>query len=49
MQDMGQETEGFYADEVCVPCIDGTEAHEWIVSDEDENICYCTRCGCMEY
>jgi len=32
-----------------VPCIDGTGDHEWVVSDEDENYCYCSRCGCGEY
>jgi hypothetical protein len=36
-------------DEVAVPCVDGTENHEWVISDEDENICYCSRCGCLEY
>lgn len=35
--------------EVIVPCIDKTENHKWVVSDENENICYCERCGCMEY
>ena len=35
--------------EVLVPCVDKTENHEWVVSDENENICYCSRCGCCEY
>lgn len=37
------------SDEVIVPCIDGTENHKWVVSDENEDICYCEHCGCMEY
>jgi hypothetical protein len=32
-----------------VPCVDGTERHVWVVSDENENVCYCERCGCPEY
>jgi hypothetical protein len=40
---------GELEEEVIVPCIDGTEKHEWVVSGEDENICYCSRCGSMEY
>ena len=36
-------------DEPDVACIDGTERHDWIVSDEDENVVYCSRCGCSEY
>ena len=39
----------FYDDEVQVPCVDNTENHIWVVSDEDENICYCERCGTLEY
>ena len=35
--------------EVEVPCIDGTENHQWVISDDDENVCYCCRCGCCEY
>jgi hypothetical protein len=31
-----------------VPCID-THGHSWTVSDEDDNICYCNKCGCSEY
>ena len=31
-----------------VPCIDKA-GHEWVVSDENENVCYCEKCGCMEY
>lgn len=23
--------------------------HSWAVSDENENVCYCSRCGCAEY
>jgi hypothetical protein len=37
----------FYCTEVA--CVDGTENHEWVVSDEDENVCYCSRCGTCEY
>lgn len=36
-------------DHIEVPCIDGKESHVWVVSDENENICYCERCGCHEY
>lgn len=40
----------FYCDEDPeVPCVDGTEQHEWVTSDEDENYCYCSRCGSGEY
>jgi hypothetical protein len=35
--------------EIVVPCMDGTENHKFVVSDENENVCYCERCGCMEY
>jgi hypothetical protein len=35
--------------EIVVPCMDGTENHKFVVSDENENICYCERCGCIEY
>lgn len=35
--------------EIAVPCSDGTENHLWVVSDEDENDCYCERCGSREY
>lgn len=31
-----------------VPCIDNKH-HKWVVSDENENICYCERCGTPEY
>lgn len=31
-----------------IPCID-SRGHSWVVSDENENICYCDKCGCMEY
>lgn len=31
-----------------VPCLDPS-GHEWTVSDEDENVCYCSKCGCGEY
>lgn len=31
-----------------VPCID-KQGHIFVVSDENENICYCERCGCLEY
>lgn len=30
------------------PCID-QHGHKFVVSDDDENICYCERCGCGEY
>jgi hypothetical protein len=36
-------------DHVEVPCVDGTDSHKWVTSDEDENICYCEICGCREY
>ena len=36
-------------DEIAVPCIDGTENHRWAMSDDNENVCYCSRCGCCEY
>jgi hypothetical protein len=32
-----------------VPCIDGRDSHEWVVSDENENVCYCSRCGVPEF
>jgi hypothetical protein len=35
--------------EIVVPCMDGTENHKFVVSDENENVCYCERCGCIEY
>lgn len=35
-------------EEVEVPCIDGAD-HDWVVSDENDNIVYCSRCGCPEY
>jgi hypothetical protein len=35
--------------EIIVPCVDGTENHKFVVSDENENVCYCERCGCIEY
>jgi hypothetical protein len=28
---------------------DDPRGHKWVVSDENENICYCERCGCGEY
>lgn len=31
-----------------VPCID-VKHHAWVVSDENENVCYCEKCGCAEY
>jgi hypothetical protein len=31
-----------------VACVD-PEHHVWAVSDEDDNYCYCERCGCVEY
>jgi hypothetical protein len=31
-----------------IPCID-KQGHDWVVSDENENVCYCAKCGCMEY
>lgn len=31
-----------------VPCTDPA-GHVWAVSDEDENYCYCEKCGCVEY
>jgi hypothetical protein len=35
--------------EIVVPCVDGTENHKFVISDENENVCYCERCGCVEY
>jgi hypothetical protein len=35
--------------EIVVPCVDGTENHKFVVSEENENVCYCERCGCIEY
>lgn len=29
-------------------CTD-SRGHKWVVSDENENYCYCERCGCCEY
>lgn len=23
--------------------------HSWVISDENENVCYCENCGCYEY
>ena len=54
---MGGKNDAYYAfcteleqyEPPAVPCVDGTESHEWVVSDENENVCYCSRCGCMEY
>lgn len=41
-----------YQEECCehgdVPCSDPA-GHVWVVSDEDENYCYCEKCGCCEY
>lgn len=31
-----------------VPCTD-PGGHIWVVSDEDDDYCYCSNCGCMEY
>lgn len=31
-----------------VPCND-PEGHVWAVSDENDNYCYCEKCGCCEY
>lgn len=31
-----------------IPCVDA-DGHIWVVNDEDENICYCEKCGCYEY
>lgn len=31
-----------------VPCND-TGHHKWVISDENENHCYCEKCGCSEY
>lgn len=31
-----------------VPCIDARH-HHWVCSDENENVCYCDKCGCGEY
>ena len=31
-----------------VPCTDPA-GHVWAVSDENENYCYCEKCGCVEY
>jgi len=36
-------------DYVEVPCIDGTENHEWVISDENDSVSYCSRCGVPEY
>ncbi len=30
------------------PCIDA-RGHSWTVSDENEELCYCSKCGCYEY
>jgi fructose-1,6-bisphosphatase len=35
--------------EIVIPCMDGTENHKFVVSEENENVCYCERCGCIEY
>lgn len=29
-----------------VPCADPA-GHAWVISDEDENYCYCEKCGCV--
>lgn len=31
-----------------IPCVDQA-GHKWVVSDEDDNVCYCEKCGCSEY
>lgn len=31
-----------------VACTD-PEHHVWAVSDENDNYCYCEKCGCCEY
>lgn len=31
-----------------VPCVD-SKGHHWVVSDENENVSYCSTCGCPEY
>jgi hypothetical protein len=31
-----------------VPCDDPAH-HVWAVSDENDNYCYCEKCGCCEY
>lgn len=31
-----------------IPCCD-PEHHVWAVSDDNENYCYCEKCGCSEY
>lgn len=31
-----------------IPCVDSA-GHDWVVNDDDENICYCCKCGCCEY
>ena len=30
------------------PCIDPGH-HRWVISDENEEIAYCSKCGCGEY
>lgn len=30
------------------PCID-IKHHKWVISDENDNVCYCEKCGCPEY
>jgi len=42
--EFGEEDE-----DVAVPCVDGTENHNWVRNDEDEDDCYCDRCGAREY
>jgi hypothetical protein len=31
-----------------VACVDPAH-HVWAVSDENDNYCYCEKCGCCEY
>ena len=31
-----------------IPCV-SMDHHRWVVSDEDDNVVYCKRCGCAEY
>ena len=45
-EDEAWKTELYEAGEI--PCLDQS-GHRWAISDENENVAYCSRCGCGEY
>lgn len=38
-----------FDDDNSEPRCSDPRGHKFVISDEDENYCYCERCGCIEY